>query len=81
MGICVGVSSLLGSERAERGQARIDRAVEAALPFHHDCTGCVELAHDAPVAGPEVGSGVRDELDHGTDAHAGGDPRGEQAST
>ena len=55
----------------------IDRAVETALPLHDHCTGRVELAHDAPVAGPKVGTGVRDELDHSTDTHAGSDPRGE----
>ena len=55
----------------------IDRAVEATLPLHHDSTGRVELANDPPIAGPKVGSGVRDELDHGPDAHTGGDSRGE----
>ena len=72
---------LLGRESAEGGDAWVDGAVEAALPLHHHRTGRVELADDSAVAGPEVGAGVRNELDHCTDAHAGGDSRGEQTST
>ena len=75
------VSGSLCRESAERGESRIDRTVEAAVPLHHHGTGRVELANDTPVTGPEVGSRVRNELDHGTDAHTGGDPRGEQTST
>ena len=71
----------LGRERPEGGRTRIDRAVETALPFHHHRTGRVELANDPPIAGPKVGTGVRDELDHGPDAHTGGDSRGEQTCT
>ena len=71
----------LGRESAERGQTGVNRAVEATLPLDHHRTGRVEFAYDAPVACPKVGSRVRNELDHGTDAHTGGDPRGEQTST
>lgn len=72
---------LLGRESAEGGDAWVDGAVEAALPLHHHRTGRVELADDSAVAGPEVGTRVGNELDHGADADAGGDPRGEQTST
>ena len=71
----------LGRERPERGRTGIDRAVETALPLHHQRTGRVELTNDPPIAGPKVGTGVRDELDHGPDAHTGGDSRGEQTCT
>ena len=71
----------LGRERPEGGRTRIDRAVETALPLHHHRTGRVELTNDPPIAGPKVGTGVRDELDHGPDAHTGGDSRGEQTCT
>jgi hypothetical protein len=59
----------------------IDRAVEAALPLHDERSGRVELPHDTPIAGPKVGTGVRNELDHSADPHSGGDPRSQQACT
>ena len=71
----------LGRERPERGRTGIDRAVEATLPLHHQGTGRIELANDPPIAGPKVGSGVRDQLDHGPDTHTGSDSRGEQTCT
>ena len=44
----------LGRERPERGRTGIDRAVEAALPLHHQGTGRIELANDPPIAGPKA---------------------------
>ena len=54
---------------AERGVTRVDRAVEAALPLHDDRTIGLDLADDSAIAGPKVGIGVRDELDHAADPH------------